>query len=237
VSGSVICLTFDTDHVDEDAMAAFLSAHPVPGQGTFFCTQPYRALAYTGHELAPHPTLDSGGDWRSALDASRRQFPDAVSWRSHSCAISHRIAEWLRRNGYHYVSVFDELGISGLRPNRLPWGVWHLPIYYMDSLDLGRFQFQPDWAGRVFDERLIEQATSEAGLYVFDFHPIHLLFNTPSLEFYVTARDRLRAGAPLGSLRHPGWGAASYFGVLCDRMRAAGIASTKMCEVVDRIIG
>jgi hypothetical protein len=235
VSAAVICLTFDTDHVDEPTMARFLSAYPLPGPGTFFCTQPYEALARTGHEIAPHPTLDAGGDWRSALDASRRQFPDAVSWRSHSCAFSHRIAEWLWRNGYRYVSVFDELGIAGLQPNRLPWGVWHLPIYYMDSLDLGRSQFQPAGDNRVFDELLIERATSAGGLYVFDFHPIHLLLNTPNLEFYIAARAELRAGAQIEALRHPGRGAASFFGALCDRMRACGLASTRMCEVVDRM--
>jgi hypothetical protein len=235
VSASVICLTFDTDHVDEPTMARFLSAYSLPGQATFFCTRTYAALAPSAHEIAPHPTLDAGGDWRSELEASRRQFPDAVSWRSHSCAFSHRIAEWLSCNGYQYVSVFDELGNAGLRPNRLPWGLWHLPIYYMDSLDLGRGRFQPAGAGRVFDERLIEQAISAAGLYVFDFHPIHLLFNTPRLEFYMAARDRLRAGAPLEVLRYPGWGAASYFAVLCDRMRQSGMVSTKLCEVLDRI--
>jgi hypothetical protein len=235
VSGSVICLTFDTDHVDELAMAQFLGTYSVPGHGTFFCTQTYAVLAATGHEIAPHPTLDSGNDWRSALAASRRQFPDAASWRSHSCVFSHRIAEWLRCNGYRYVSVFDELGSTGLRPNRLTWGLWHMPIYYMDSLDLGRRRLQPDSGDCLFDERHIEQATSVAGLYVFDFHPVHLLLNTPSVEFYMAARDRFRAGAQLASLRHSGRGAASYFTALCERMRDADIISTKMCEVVERM--
>jgi hypothetical protein len=235
VSGQVICLTFDTDHVDEPAMALFLSAFAMPGRGTFFCTQNYRTLAAAGHEIAPHPTLDAGSDWRSALETNRRQFPDAVSWRSHSCVFSHRIAEWLARQGYRFVSVFDELGVAGLRPNRLPWGVWHLPIYYMDSLDLGRRRSPSDGGGdRLFDRRYIEQATSRDGLYVFDFHPIHLLFNSPSLEYYMAARDKLRAGARIESLRHSGWGAASYFTALCARMRTCGIASTKMCEAVDR---
>jgi Polysaccharide deacetylase len=235
VSAPVICLTFDTDHIDEPAMERFLAVHPVPGDATFFCTQSYAALADTRHELAPHPTLDAGGDWRSELAAGRRQFPAAVSWRSHSCVFSHRIAEWLQQNGYRYVSVFDEIGSPGLRPNRLPWGVWHLPIYYMDSLDLGRTRLQPGGGDHLFDEGLLEQATSVEGLYVFDFHPIHLLFNTPSVEFYTAARSDLRTGTELARLRHPGRGAADFFATLCDRMRQCGLASIRISEVVDRL--
>jgi hypothetical protein len=229
----VICLTFDTDHVDERGMAQFLSICPLPGNGTIFCTQFYRALAGTRHEVGPHPFLGDDGGWESELDSRRQQFPDAVSWRSHSCVFSHWLAAWLQRSGYRFVSVFDELGVTGLRPNRLSWGIWHLPIYYMDSLDLGRQQFQTEGSGAPFDERLIEQAISIPGLYVFDFHPFHLLLNTPSVEFYMTAREKFRAGANLLSLRHTGRGAASFFEALCDRMRDAGLASTKMCEALD----
>lgn len=231
----VICLTFDTDHVDERGMAQFLSAYRVPGQGTFFCTRIYDALANAGHEIAPHPFLGPGSDWQSELNRWREQLPAAVSWRSHSCVFSHLLAEWLQRTGYRYVSIFDELGVAGLRPNRLSWGVWHLPIYYMDSLDLGRRQFRPEDSGEPFDERIIEQAVSIPGLYVFDFHPFHLLLNTPSVEFYMTAREKFRAGADLPSLRYNGCGAATFFEALCERMRAAGIASTRMCQVLDRI--
>jgi hypothetical protein len=229
----VICLSFDTDHVDERGIEKFLSGYPLPGNGTFFCTQVYHSLSGTRHEIAPHPFLAAESDWQSELDRRRQQFPDAVSWRSHSCVFSHWLAAWLPRNGYRFVSVFDELGMTGLRPNRLSWGVWHLPIYYMDSLDLGRQQFQPEGGGP-FDERLIEQAISVPGLYVFDFHPFHLLLNTPSVEFYMTARARFEAGADLLSLRHTGWGAASFFEALCERMREAGLASTRMCEIVER---
>jgi hypothetical protein len=229
----VICLTFDTDHVDEPGMAQFLSACPLPGNGTIFCTQIYQALVGTHYEVAPHPFLGVDGGWEIELEARRRQFPRAVSWRSHSCVFSHWLAEWLQRSGYRFASVFDELGVTGLQPNRLSWGIWHLPIYYMDSLDLGRQQYQTDRDGAAFDERLIEQAVSMPGLYVFDFHPFHLLLNTPSVEFYMTAREQFRAGADLPSLRHAGWGAASFFENLCGRMREAGLASTRMCEVLD----
>jgi hypothetical protein len=229
----VICLSFDTDHVDERGMVQFLSAYKLPGPGTFFCTQIYPSLSGAGHEIAPHPFLGAGSDWQRELEARRQQFPDAVSWRSHSCVFSHGLAEWLLRNGYRFVSIFDESGIAGLRPNRLSWGIWHLPIYYMDSLDLGRRQFQPDGDTGPFDERLIEQAISIPGLYVFDFHPFHLLLNTPSVEFYMIARERFRAGADLLSLRHPGWGAASFFEALCERMQEAGLTSTRMSDVVE----
>ena len=133
------------------------------------------------HEVAPHPFLDAGTDWQQEFALRRQQFPDAVSWRSHACIFSHRIGARLNNSGYRYVSVFDELGVTGLQPNRLSWGLWHLPIYYMDSLELGRAQYQADPDSRPFDDRYIERATTIPGLYVFDFHPFHLFLNTRTL--------------------------------------------------------
>jgi ubiquinone/menaquinone biosynthesis C-methylase UbiE len=42
-----ICLSFDTDHMNAGQMAEFLAANPLPGRGTFFCTQAYDCLADT----------------------------------------------------------------------------------------------------------------------------------------------------------------------------------------------
>jgi hypothetical protein len=61
------------------------------------------------------------------------------------------------------------------------------------------------------------------------------LFNTPDLDFYIAAREKLRAGTRIEALHHPGRGAASFFKALCDRMRICGLVSTRMCEVLDRI--
>jgi hypothetical protein len=229
-----IAISFDTDHVDDARMAEFLESHPLPGRGTFFCTERYPALEATRHELAPHPFLSEGGGpaWDVELDAKRREFPEAVGWRSHACVFSHSLAVWLGRNGYRYASCQDEFGKPGLAASRLAWGVWNMPIYYMDTLDTSRRRFWGPSADAPFSSRLIDIATEVPGDYVFDFHPIHVLLNTPDPAFYLAARDRFRSGAPIAELRHPGDGVATFFTELCRRMRRLGMESVPIADMV-----
>ena len=104
-------------------------------------TQPYSCLNRDRFELAPHPFLTGNRDWLVELKTKRAEFPKAVGWRAHSCVFSHTLAVWLSCNGYAYVSTHDCFGLQGIRPNRHLWGVWHVPIYYMDTLDFSRVDF------------------------------------------------------------------------------------------------
>jgi hypothetical protein len=206
----MICLSFDSDHMSESRMSEFLSTHEIAGTATFFCTQPYECLRDAGHELAPHPLLVAGTDWENELARKRREFPAARGWRSHSCVFSHLIAEWLGKNGYDYVSTHDQFGVAGLEPTRHSWGIWHLPIYYMDTLDI----------------------SAAPALHVFDFHPIHIMLNSPDPDFYFATRDRFRAGEPAETLRHKGYGVANYFADLRAALLAAGSASIAMGDAL-----
>jgi hypothetical protein len=170
----MICLSFDTDHVDEARMREFLATVPVPGAGTFFCTHRYEALG-APHELCPHPYLPDGADWDAELTSMRAAFPEARGWRAHSCVYSHMLAQRIAADGYAYASAYDQLGRVGLEPNREAWGVWHLPIYYMDNLDFSHGRFWPEGTHRPFDGDLITAALAHEGIHVFDFHPVHLL--------------------------------------------------------------
>lgn len=229
----MICLSFDTDHMDEARLSQFLQRVIFPGTATFFCTQVYECLKEMDHEVAPHPFLSDGEEWLPVLRRMRESFPDAVGWRSHSCVFSHILAEWLGRNGYRYASTSDQFGQTHIRPVRQPWGVWHLPIYYMDNMDFSRSRFWGAAAEKPFARNLIDKALVEEGLYVFDFHPIHLLLNTPDPEHYFSVRDRFRAGKPLSTIRYGGYGAASYFVDLCQAMSDAGVASLSMGEALE----
>lgn len=229
----MICLSFDTDHMTEARMAEFLAAFSLPGQGTFFCTQRYACLEASDHELAPHPFLGEGTDWQAELRRHRKALPAAAGWRSHSCVFSHLLAEQVRALGYGWVSCHDQFGDVRVAPTRHCWGVWQLPIFYMDNLDFSQRHFWDD-APAPFDPRLLEAALSGSGVYVFDFHPIHLLLNTPNRDGYMAARDRFKQGAPLAELRHPGRGTATYFGELCAALGAAGLRSVTMSQALDR---
>ena len=227
----MLCLTFDTDHMNEARMVEFLAEVPLPGSGTFFCTQPYRCLERKEFELAPHPFLGRDRHWLSELKAKRAEFPNAVGWRSHSCVFSHTLAEWLCLNNYIYASTHESFGTRGLRPIRQMWGIWHVPIYYMDNLDFSRKRFWPERNEEPFASSLIENALNDDGLYVFDFHPIHLLLNSPDADWYSDVRSRFLEGESTAALRYAGFGTRSFFDNLVTAMRA------KDCVSVTAIAG
>ena len=229
----MICLSFDTDHLNERRLRDFLETHPFPGRATIFCHQPFDCLSDLEHELAPHPFLAEGADWLSELAEKRQMLPAATGWRSHSCVFSHILARWLGENDYQYVSVDERFGEAGIWPTRHPMGaIWQIPIYYMDTFDISRQRF---WTGsdvRPFDPALIDKALRADGIHVFDFHPIHVMLNTPDPEFYFAARDRYRAGEPIESLRYNGHGVGVFFQALCEQMRAENDESVPLAEAL-----
>ena len=233
----MISLSFDTDHMNEARMSEFLAEVTWPGGATFFCTQPYECLDRDCFEVAPHPFLTGDRNWLVELRAKRIEFPNAVGWRAHSCVFSHTLAEWISCNGYVYASTHDSFGLRGIRPHRHLWGMWHVPIYYMDNLDFSRHRFCPERKEKPFDRCLIETACRPDGLYVFDFHPIHLLLNTPDPEWYMARRDEFLAGEQAAMLRYDGYGARSFFDELVCAMRTAACDSSPIIEALGAFVG
>jgi len=228
----MISLSFDTDHIDEERMREFLDTVRIPGRGTFFCTQTYEALGEP-HELGPHVRLDAGApEWEAALDAGREWFPDAVGFRAHGCVAGHWLSAQVAARGYTYITSQDVFGAPSPGPFREAWGVWHVPIYYMETLDLAFAENWPDRPHQPFSDELIERAISSDELCVFVFHPIHLLLNSESVEGYVSRRKALLEGSSSEEARHDGTGARTFYDRLVDEMEAAGISSATLAEVV-----
>lgn len=234
----MISLSFDTDHMNEARMEEFLAEETWPGGATFFCTQPYECLSRLGGvELAPHPFLTGERNWLTELKKKRAEFPQASGWRSHSCVFSHTLAEWISCNGYLYASTHDSFGEARIRPSRHLWGVWHVPIYYMDNLDFSRNRFAPERNERPFARSLIETACRPDGLYVFDFHPIHLMLNTPDPDWYSRRRTAFLAGDSISALRYDGYGARSFFVDLVAAMNNLSLSSTSILDALCVFVG
>ena len=231
----MIALTFDTDHMSESAMEAFLAEVPVPGAGTFFCIQRYACMEGSGHELAPHPLLESGGDWEAELERTRELFPEARGWRSHSCIFSHLLALRVKELGYDYVSVHDDFGRAGQTAIRHAWGVWQFPIYYMDTLDMSMSRFWPE-AWSPFSPELIKRAVEDDGIYVFDFHPVHLMLNSPTAEDYLERRKRIGDDRPFAEIAFDGYGARNFYDALCAAMEAKGLESVALAEAHAQLV-
>ena len=166
------------------------------------------------------------------MASTRARFPHAVGWRSHSCVYSHLLAERIARDGYLYASTHEDMGRTGLAPYPETWGIWQMPIYYMDNLDMFRSRYWPSLDRPPFSPELLDAPLSADGIYVFDFHPVHLLLNTPDPEWYFERRAAFVAGAPLVTLRHEGPGTRDFYDALCTRMSAAGVESVTMASAL-----
>lgn len=229
----MICLSFDTDHMNEARMMEFLELCAWPGRGTFFCTQAYAALAAREHELCPHPYLGTDSNWDTELASMRRTFPLARGWRSHSCVFSHTLAEQVAAMGYAYASTQDDLGNCGLHPHRHAWGLWQMPIYYMDNLDFSHARFWPESAHVPFSTSLIDAALEGDALYIFDFHPIHLMLNSHSAASYFERRDAFKRGDDLRALRCDEPGVHDFFRQLTERMALADVRSVSIGDALN----
>ena len=107
----------------------------------------------------------------------------------------------------------------------------------MDNLDFSRHRFCPETKEKPFDRSLIDTACRRDGVYVFDFHPIHLLLNTPNPEWYLARRDDFLAGERLAALRFGGYGARSFFDELVCAMRTAERDSLPIIKALNAFVG
>ena len=175
-------------------MDGFARAYPDLPRSTFFLHDSSGNWHDPRHEMASHPTLD---DSRAAV-IERPSGHFGV--RAHSCVSSHMISIAWREVGYVYQSNITDLGSRGAEPTRTAWGLWEVPISYMDNQDLwfGRNWGQP--ALEPLSTSLIHHALDASLPFVVDFHPIHIALNTQSVETYRAARPLIASGSSPYSL-------------------------------------
>jgi hypothetical protein len=221
----VICLTFDTDHVRAEDLERFCSELRLPGRGTFFLWDRFPNMVSYPHEFEPHPAFSGTTGWRSQLETFTRALGmEGKGCRPHSLAYSHELGVVLAQLGYRYVSQADPVFQDGLTPYRHPWGIWEMPIYYMDNMD---FCMALNWGEghRPFSRDVIRRSLESEALFVYDFHPLHVLLNTPDFETYQQDKPRILGGESPYGLRHAGRGAGIFFEELCRAMEDAGLSS------------
>lgn len=231
----MICLTFDTDWVSDADMARFLAEFQLPGRATFFCHQPFQSLASTMHEVCPHPFISDLDDWQPGLDDLRNRVnARARGVRTHSCVFSHMVGIGLRDMGFDYVSQANNLYQRGLSPFRHPWGIWELPIYYMDNMDFWMRVNWPDVHHEPFSDGVIDAAIDGQGLYVFDFHPVHIALNTRTPQDYQQVKRAIVSdGASPFDFAAAGRGTRTFFERLCAEMVRAGHSSMTCSNAID----
>nr|WP_126465090.1 hypothetical protein [Candidatus Terasakiella magnetica] len=215
-------------------MKEFFDLIPIPGKGTFFCTQFYDVLNNSKHESGPHPFLPAEqGGWDKELNKMREMLPKAVGWRSHSCVISHPLTVWLKDNGYVYTSTYDQFLEDDIRPHRHAWGVWQVPIYYMDNMDFSYGEMHNQLDYQAFNISILEKSVSNDSLYVFDFHPIHLMLNTPNSTYYSDNKDLFQKNINIEELVYRGRGVRTFYLELLDLMNGKSMKSYSIREMLN----
>lgn len=227
----MIAITFDTDWIVESAIKELNLIDSVPGNMTFFCTDYYPYLdGQKKVEIGLHPRLEWGSDWiKETKDLEKKFNAPIYGIRPHSLSYTQMYGIELAKMGYKYISQATYLYHQGLKLDRHPWGIYELPIYYMDSMD---FTFQLNWETNNVPFRfdIIEKAIyDEKGLYIFDFHPIHLLLNSPSIQFYHDNRNNYSNAKP-----YNGRGTKTFFDELCSEMKKNNVFSHSLIEIVNQ---
>jgi len=214
-------------------MQTFLSEYHLPGNCTFFLHDHFDCFNNTHHEIAPHPLITDLSNWGNSIKFRFPRKPMGI--RTHSCVFSHLIGIQLRKRGYVYSSNIDNFLQPKLKPYRNAWGLWELPIYYMDNMDFWMPLNWPDLNHVPFNYEVIETAIKdEFCLYVFDFHPLHIALNTRTYEDYSSVKERIFPGevSPF-EIRFQGKGVAVFFEELCTAMQNNGQRSYTCTEALE----
>jgi len=234
----MIGLTFDSDHLTDSSLEIFNNnflAH-VPGDTTFFLHRRFNTGFPIGTELCPHPLLRNLDNATTSIVESEEFVPTkAYGIRPHSCVYFHLIGIELGHRGYNWISQATYPNSIDLRPFRHPWGLWELPIYYMDNMD---FWMPKNWDllyHNVFDSQIIYNAINNpSSLFIFDFHPLHILLNTSTHTQYASVKHKiLDDGICPSQLTFPGSGTRDFFFALCKLMTSSNQQSYTCSNLLD----
>lgn len=219
-----------------EGIAKFLKDFPIPGKATFFAHDNFPILYSSAHEICPHPVIEDLSTWEEEVRKRAAYLPiKPRGVRPHSCVFSHVIGVGLKALGYTYVSQAQNLFQRDLKPFRHPWGIWELPIYYMDNMDFWMAKNWPPTGHYPFNREVIEQSLSDDSLYVFDIHPLHVALNTRSHEDYPLVKEKIvNHGVSPFELSFPGRGARAFYLDLCEAMQNRGIRSRSCFEALEQ---
>jgi hypothetical protein len=183
----MISLSFDTDWMTSDAMEEFFTSYPELPSSTFFVHEHTKSISSDVHELNPHPTIDFSHGHKTLSDLENIIGKESYGIRSHSCVSSHLLSVEWANNGYKYQSIEVDLGNANLNTRALPWGLYEVPIYFMDNMSL--WGLKNDLNKYFSGIDYIDNAMSVENHLVFDYHPLHIALNTSLTSDYAKDKD------------------------------------------------
>jgi hypothetical protein len=196
----MISITLDTDWVVpeilEDTMELLASYEQT---GTVCCTSRYSASLLGDHEVALHPNyFDRNYTEEEHVARMLDMYPESIGVRGHGLYINGRLlTDVYPKYGLRYTSDYAMPYMEGIRPFQIIELV-QLPIFFADMTWL-----------RLKKVKIAAMPPSECkfdnnSLYVFCFHPIHIFLNTPTVDYYTSAKRYYQDYHSLKLLRQSG---------------------------------
>lgn len=216
----MVAITFDTDWVSEELVAPIaqiLKSKKL--KATFFLTKEHDCLKRC-HLFEINPHFNFEGNWTTYEKEFRRfkkNVPKSLGIRNHSLYNHERLRMIWQDNNLRYSSNVLQPLMAGIKPYFISKKIVELPIFFLDYWYMERYN-HPKFSLKAID--------LQEGLKIFDFHPIHLALNTPSLSYYENYKRTKRI------VTYPGKGTRTLFFELIDYLEKNKIPTYTLKEVM-----
>jgi hypothetical protein len=223
----VIAITIDLEWSPAPLIADTLALLDDAGiRATLFSTHDdgFDVEAY-GHERALHPNFQrSDQTEQEAFDELHALYPAAQGIRSHRMYCHTPLRAMYAERGITYESNYMMDRVAGIEPFAMAGGVVQFPVYFMDDVWLR--SVAPGESASIDVETLL----APDGWKVFDFHPPHIYYNTPSIAHYQQHKAAYWAD-PDARLRSRGPGVRDLFIELIDRVDGPVLLGDAMSDI------
>jgi len=188
----IICLTFDLDWASEDAIKYTLDIlQEFNFHSTFFITHPSPVIMdkIRKNEVhgGIHPNFlknsSHGNTYKEVLRYLKDILPNADCFRCHKYYDSNDITELLYSNGFKYDSNLCT-NLELVQPFVHRSRIIRYPIFFEDG---GYLLNNRDISFKNFKKKYFKKP----GLYIFNFHPMHININSPDYKYMRKIKDNL----------------------------------------------
>lgn len=174
------------------------------------------------HERGIHPNFEKSSSDDDIIHNLCSIYPSSIGVRSHKMHINTPLRNKFVNHGIEYESNYMAYKVDSITPYSMPEGTVQFPVYWMDDI----------WFRHDGEEPTISELIGVSGLKVFDFHPPHICFNTPSSNYYSKHKDSYWSeGVDISKHRYEGYGVRDLFIRLLEYVNEHGIKTYTLGEL------
>lgn len=222
----MIAITIDTDWAPLELVRSTIElVHSFDCKLTVFCTNP---LEISADEIAMHPNFVDANDLQGPVTALCAAYPQARGLRSHSLFFTERLRAVYEQCEISYDSNAIQHLTPGIRWSPIARRTVSLPIYFMDRFHL---EVTADEPCKFSTEQF---HWDDDGLKVFDFHPIHIALNTPTVDWYERAKIHYHEPERLRDFVAPGPGTRTLLESILTHIQKRRLPTHTMTELAAR---